>query len=163
MGSLSRQEPVGLLVGAAVRGIKRLVTARAGALGFTARQYWVLVAILETDAPSLGALAARLRIDEPTASRVIATLVRRRLVRVEAVPGDRRRTRLCATRRAEAMRPALLALAAEIRGTVVAGLPPARQEALRAGLRHVIANLERALSASPVGRRRPRLDAEDDA
>jgi len=163
MGSLSRQEPVGLLLGAAVRGLKRLVTARAGALGFTARQYWVLVAILETDAPSLGALAARLRIDEPTASRVIATLVRRRLVRVEPVPADRRRTRLCPTTKAEALRPTLVALAGEIRGSVVDGLGPARQEVLRAGLRHVISNMERALATTPGRPRRARPEAEDEA
>ncbi len=163
MGSLSRQEPVGLLLGAAVRGIKRVVTARARSLGFTARQYWVLVAILETDAPSLGALAARLRIDEPTASRVIATLVRRGLVRVEPVPSDRRRTRLCPTAKAEALRRNLVTLAGEIRGAVVTGLGPARQEALREGLRHVISNMERALAATPGGRRRAGSDAEDTA
>ena len=143
MQSLPRHEPVGLLIGAAVRRIKQAVTARVQPFGLASRQFWVLVAVLETDGPSLRELAARLRIDEPTASRVVAALTRRRLVRVEADPGDRRLTRLRATPSAQALRRGLFAAAAEIRGAVVAGFRPAEEEALREGLRRVVANVER--------------------
>ena len=150
MQSLQRQEPVGLLLGAAVRRIKQAVTARAEAFGLASRQFWVLVAVLETDGLSLHELAARLRIDEPTASRVVAALVRRRLVRAEADPADRRLTRLRPTRSAQALRRDLFATAAEVRGAVVAGFRPAEEEALRQGLRRVVANVER-FRASAAG------------
>jgi DNA-binding MarR family transcriptional regulator len=153
MQPLSKQEPIGLLVAVARRRIKQAVGARVRPLRMTPQQFWVLLAVLESEGPSLGELAERLRIDQPTASRVVAALVRRRLVRVETSRLDRRRSRLLATAAGESRRAAIEALAAEIRVGLVADLADEEQAALRTGLRKIIANMERLeRSRAPVRR-----------
>jgi DNA-binding MarR family transcriptional regulator len=137
------REPVGLLVGVARRAIKQAVGRRVGPLRLTPQQFWLLLAIQEGRATSLGELAARLGGDQPTASRVVAALARRRLVRVEEDAADRRRARLTPAPAAEAMRADLAAIASEIRAAIVQGMDEREQDAVRAGLRKVIANMER--------------------
>lgn len=161
MQSLPRQEPVGLLIGAVVRRVKQASTRRARAFGLASRQLWVLVAVLETDGPSLRALSSRLRIDEPTASRVVAVLVRRGLVRVEIDPTDRRLTRLRPTPKALSLKARVLQVAQEIRAAVVAGFTKAEEAALREALVRVVANLDdlsarEAAGSSRRGRREAR-------
>jgi DNA-binding MarR family transcriptional regulator len=140
---LPQHEPVGLLIGAARRSIKQVVGRRVGRYRLTPQQFWLLLAIQEGRAPSLGALADRLRGDQPTASRIVAALVRRKLVRVSVDPADRRRMLLTCTPAGDALRAPLAKVAAEIRGAVVAGMDDAEQEAIRAGLRKVIENMDR--------------------
>ena len=136
-------EPVGLLIGAARRGIKQAVGRRVGRYRLTPPQFWLLLAIQEGRAPSLGAIVDRLRGDQPTASRIVAALVRRKLVRADVDPDDRRRTLLSCTPAGMALRAPLTSVAAEIRGAIVAGMDEEEQEMLRVGLRKVIENVER--------------------
>jgi DNA-binding MarR family transcriptional regulator len=156
MQPLPRQEPVGLLIGAARRRIKQAVGRRLRPFRLTPQQFWLLVAIQEGRAPSLTELADRLRGDQPTASRIVAALVRRRLVRVDVDPVDRRRSKLSTAPAGDALRSDLAAVAAEIRAGVVAGMDEAEQEAIRAGLRKVIANMDRLENGSAPARGRAR-------
>ena len=149
-------EPVGLLIAAARRRIKQVVGRRVRRLRLTPQQFWLLVAIQEGRAPSLGELAERLRGDQPTASRVVAALVRRDLVRVGHDPDDRRRARLTTTAKAEALRKDLATEVARIRAGIVQGMDAREQEALRAGLRRVIANMDRLDGENAAAPRRTR-------
>jgi DNA-binding MarR family transcriptional regulator len=151
---LPQHEPVGLLVGAARRAIKQAVGRRVSRFRLTPQQFWLLVAIQEGRTTSLGQLAERMGGDQPTASRVVAALVRRKLVRVDEDPADRRRARLSPAPGGDALRPALSAVAAEIRAAVVRGMDAGEQEAVRAGLRKVISNMELLDREGPARRRR---------
>ena len=142
------KEPVGLLIGAARRRMKRAVTDRVNPHGLTAQQFWVLVNIDEADGPSLGEMADRLRMDAPTASRAVTQLLKRKLVKAEGDRGDRRRLRLRLTPAGRARMPALRTLAAELRSTAVHGLSADEEAALRALLRKVIGNLDKLLGPS---------------
>jgi DNA-binding MarR family transcriptional regulator len=153
MQPLPRQEPVGLLIGAARRRIKQAVGRRLRPFRLTPQQFWLLLAIQEGRASSLTELAERLRGDQPTASRIVATLVRRRLVRVEVDPVDRRRSRLSTAPAGDALRAPLGEVAAQIRAAVVAGMDESEQEAVRSGLRKVIANMDQLENGSSPARR----------
>jgi DNA-binding MarR family transcriptional regulator len=153
---LSQHEPIGLLIGVARRRIKQAVGQRVRPWRLTPQQFWLLVGIHEEGGPSLSDLAERRRVDQPTASRVMAALVRRKLVRAEEDPRDRRRARFVCTPAGEALQPALGALANEIRRAVIDGLDDATQEAVRAGLRRVIDNMDRLEKAAPAPRARGR-------
>lgn len=139
---MSKQEPIGLLIGAARRRIKQAVGRRLGRWRLTPQQFWVLVAVSENEGLSLGDLVERLRMDAPTASRVVTALVARKLLRAAGDPHDRRRSRLHPTAAGAALGPELRALAAEIRQTVARGFDEAELEAARAMLRRVIANMD---------------------
>ena len=141
------KEPVGLLIGAARRRIKRAVTDRVKPWGLTAQQFWVLVNIDEAEGQSLGEIADRLRMDAPTASRAVTQLLRRKLVRAEGDRGDRRRLRLRLTPAGRSRMPPLRALAGELRGAAVHGLSADEENALRTLLRKVIANLDRLIGS----------------
>ena len=136
------KEPVGLLIGAARRRMKRAVTDRVRPHGLTAQQFWALVNIDEADGPSLGEVAERLRMDAPTASRAVTQLLRRKLVRAEGDVSDRRRLRLRLTSAGKARLPALQEVAAELRGAAVNGLTSEEEEVLRVLLRKIIANFD---------------------
>ena len=136
------KEPVGLLIAAARRRMKRAVRDRVAPHGLSPQQFWVLVNIDEAEGPSLGAIAARLRLDAPTASRAVTQLMRRKLVKVEGDRGDRRRLRLWVTPLGRRKIGPLRELAAELRSAAVHGLTRDEEEALRALLRKIIENLD---------------------
>lgn len=136
------KEPVGLLIAAARQRMKRAVHDRVAPHGLTPQQFWVLVNIDEMEGPSLGEIAARLRLDAPTASRAVTQLLRRKLVKAEGDRGDRRRLRLCLTPLGRERIGLLRALAAELRSADVHGLTREEEETLRRLLRKMIANLD---------------------
>ena len=140
---LLTQEYPGLLIAVARRRIKQAVLARAARHGISPQQFWILVGLRERRAASQSELAERMHVDAPTASRVLATLVRRRLVRVEQDPDDRRRARVHLTRAGEELAGELAGIAGEIRAAMVEGMSAAELEALRRGLHKIISNLER--------------------
>jgi len=145
---LYSQEYVGLLIAAARRSLRRAVRERVAPLRLKPPQFWTLLAVAEMSGSSLGELARRQRIDPPAASRVVAALVRRGLVRFEPDPGDRRRSRLSLTRSGSELVRKLRPIAGDLRARVVSGMDAAEEAALRASLRKVIRNLEGA----PVAR-----------
>jgi MarR family transcriptional regulator, transcriptional regulator for hemolysin len=140
------EEPVGLLIAAARSRLKQAVLPRAAAHRLTAQQFWFLVALEELPGISQAELAERVRSDAPTTSRVVAGLARRRLVRKEPDPSDRRQSRLSLTLAGRKLAGELSRIARAIRAAVTEGMTEADQEALRGGLRRVIANLERLSS-----------------
>ena len=125
--------------------MKRAVQERVAPHGLTAQQFWVLVNIDEADGPSLGQIAARLRLDAPTASRAVTQLLRRKLVKAEGDRGDRRRLRLWLTPGGRKRIGTLRVLAAELRTAAVHGLTREEEETLRTLLRKLIAGLEAVL------------------
>jgi len=145
---LSQQEPVGLLIGAARRRIKQAVGHRLRGYGLTPQQFWVLVNVRESEGLALHELAERLRLDQPTTSRIVALLRRRKLVRMGGHPGDRRRCSLRLTETGAALGAQLHPLVREVREAVVHGMSAAEQDRLRRMLRQVMANMERFESAA---------------
>jgi MarR family transcriptional regulator, organic hydroperoxide resistance regulator len=147
---LHEQEYVGLLIAVAQRSVKLAVQDRARRLGLTARQFWFLNAARELPGASLGEIARRQRMDAPTASRIAEGLARRGLVRTAPDDRDRRALRVLLTpagaRRAERIAP----IAASVRTALVRGMSRREQQALRASLRTVIANLG-LFTAEPKG------------
>jgi len=137
-----KQEPIGLLVAVVRRRIRQITTALARGHGLSPQQFWTVVAIARGGELSLRELAERRRMDEPTACRVVDTLVRRRLVRSSPEPSDRRRSRLALTPSGRAMAEELLPIADTIAATVEHGLSPAERGAVVAGLKKVIANVD---------------------
>jgi MarR family transcriptional regulator, organic hydroperoxide resistance regulator len=136
------KEPVGLLIAAARRKMKRAVHERVAPHGLTTQQFWALVNIDEADRPSLREVAERMRMDSPTASRAVTQLLRGELVKAEGDRNDRRLLRLKLTRKGREKIGVLRNLAAELRGAPVHGLTREEEEALRTLLRKVIANLD---------------------
>jgi DNA-binding MarR family transcriptional regulator len=136
-------EFVGLLIASARRRIKQAVLARAAHHQLAPQQFWLLVALQENPGLAQVELAERMHADPPTVSRVISSLSRRRLVRTESDQRDRRKMKLRLTVAGERLARELCGSAAEIRGALVLGMSSKEQDALRAALRRVIANLER--------------------
>jgi DNA-binding MarR family transcriptional regulator len=150
---LSQHEPLGILVGAVYRRIKRMVAAQVRRHGLTSQQTLVLVAVLEREGGSLGEIAARIRMDQPTASRIVTALVKRRLVRIDADPGDRRRARLFLAPDGRKLAGGLYAVAKEIRAASEAGFSARERGTLRRLLHEVLANIDRYEREQRGGRR----------
>lgn len=148
--SAGEPEPVALLIAAARRSIKQAVLRHAAPLRLSPQQFWLVVALREHPGLSQAELAARLRADAPTVSRVVASLARRRAVRTEPDPADRRRARLFLTAAGERLAATVTPAAREVRAAAVVGLGAAELDRLRAGLRRVIANMERLESCPPA-------------
>jgi len=157
---MNADEPIGLLIGAVRRRIRQAVGSHVRRYHLTTQQFWVLVAIHEHPGASLGELAAHLRMDKPTASRVVFTLLKRKLVQVRVDAADRRRTHLHLATSGAALGGELQALATSVRAAVVRGLSAAELRALRVSLRKIVANMDRIVDGratemtAKVGNRR---------
>lgn len=137
------REPLGVLIAAARRGIKQATGAHLRGSGLSPQQFWVLMAIHELHGPSLRALCQRRRMDAPTASRVVAKLAGKGLVRVGGDPGDRRRCCLELTAEGERLARRLRPLLERSRTAFAEGMSREEQAALRGLLCRVIANAAR--------------------
>jgi DNA-binding MarR family transcriptional regulator len=140
---LSKQDPLGRLIGVARRRLKQAVGRRVSPFGLSSQQFWVLVHLGEEDGPALVGLCEALRIDPPTASRIIAALARRGLVRAVVDPADRRRARLRLTAEGRALVRELQPLATHFRAAVERDLTRRESAELRRLLNKVITGLDR--------------------
>jgi DNA-binding MarR family transcriptional regulator len=140
---LPQQEPIGLLVAVVRRRIKQAVAALVQDTSLSPQQFWTIVLIAENEGCSLGELAERRQMDQPTASRVVSTLMRRRLLRNSPDPSDRRRSRLLLTPSGRELLGKLLPLAEKIRSTVDSALTASEREAVVKGLHKIVARLDR--------------------
>lgn len=136
------------------RRIKQVTSVLLQGHGMSPQQFWTMVVIARNDGLSLRELAARRRMDEPTACRVVNTLVRRRLVRRSPDPADRRRSRLMLTPSGAQTAASLVPLAETILAAVEGALTPAERHTVVSGLRKVIANLDQ-FEKSQAGRGSP--------
>ena len=149
---LPKQEYVGLLIGAARRRVKQSVTSRAELHNLSSLQFWALVALDANPGLSLGELAERQRMEMPNASRVVTSLVKRRMIKLTRDPSDRRRAKLELTAAGSAMARKLQKSADEVRAAVVEGMTPDEIDGFRSLLLRVIENLEQLDSALPARR-----------
>jgi DNA-binding MarR family transcriptional regulator len=138
-----QEDHVGVLFAALRRRLRQVVQAEARGHRLTPQQFWLLVEIEGAGPLSLGALADRLRMDAPTASRVVSTLTRRRLVRLAEDPADRRRLVIEATPEGADLAGRLRPVARELREALISGFTAPELAALRASLRRMVANLDR--------------------
>jgi DNA-binding MarR family transcriptional regulator len=136
------QEYVGVLIAAARRSLRQAVQRSIEPLRLNPPQFWTLLTLHEMSGASLGDLAKRQRIDAPAASRTVAGLVRRGLVRFQLDRADRRRSRLSLTRAGEELVRKLRPISDELRARVVSGMDPSEEDVLRTLLRKVIRNLD---------------------
>jgi DNA-binding MarR family transcriptional regulator len=139
---LLEQEPLARLIAGARRRINQAVGRCLHSHRLNPQRFWVLVNLSEAPGSSLRELAGRMRADEPTASRIIASLGRRRLVRARADPADRRRRILELTAAGESLARSLAPVAKEVRRAVEAGFTPEEKETLRLLLGRVIDNMD---------------------
>ncbi len=158
---MAQQEHLGFLIAFTHRRIKQAVSARVSDLRLSPQQFWTLIHVLDHEGESLGELAERRRMDEPTASRVVFALTRKGFLRSEVDPGDRRRARLRMTTKGKNLGRRLIPVAREIRGTLEGALTPVEREAVAGGLRKIVVSLERIESLAgtrtapaPAGRSR---------
>jgi DNA-binding MarR family transcriptional regulator len=140
---LSKQDSLGRLIAVARRRLKQTVGRRVAGHGLSSQQFWVLVYLLEEDAPPLCSVCDALRMDPPTASRIVAALSRRGFVRPTADPADRRRARLELTAAGRALARTLHPLAQEFRAAVERDLSRREAVELRRLLEKVIAGIDR--------------------
>lgn len=141
--AIASNEHIGFLIAAARRRINQALGGRLRRYRLTPRQFWILIAVHEHPGFSLTEIVAHLRMDYPTASRVVFALRRRRLVAVREDPKDRRRSRLYLGPVGATLAAELHEIAVSIRGAVTQGLSGSEREALRALLGTIIANMDR--------------------
>jgi len=138
---LPDQEPITRVIGATRRRIHQAVGRRVHAHGLNPERFWVLVNLLEAPGASLRELARRLRMDEPSASRIMTSLARRRLVRARPDAEDRRRRKLELTLEGRALAGVLVPVAVEVRQAVEAGFTDEEKATLRRLLRRIGDNM----------------------
>ena len=147
-----RRVPAGLLIATIYRRINLAVGARVRHHGLTPRQFWVLVRVYEHMGLSLRELAEQSRMGQTTASRVISTLAKRKLVRIDEYARDRRRARLVLTTSGYALAKELRVLAVELRRALEAGFSGTEREVLRSFLTKILANIDRFQRKRGAGR-----------
>lgn len=138
---MSDTQPLGLLVVAARQSLRHAICARARRFRLTTQQFWAMIVLRQNAGVTPGDLASGLLLDAPAASRLVALLVRRKLLEVRPDREDRRRTRLFLSEAGVALAEQLAPIEAEFQATVVRGMSDEELAVMRAGLRRIVANL----------------------
>lgn len=138
---MSDSQPLGLLVVAARQSLRQAICARARRYRLTTQQFWAVVVLRRSAGMTPGDLASGLLLDAPAASRLVALLVRRKLVEARPDRDDRRRTRIFLTEAGTALADKLAPIEAEFQATVVRGMSVEELGVIRAGLRRIVENL----------------------
>jgi DNA-binding MarR family transcriptional regulator len=125
------------------RRLRQAVGRRVARYDLSSQQFWVLVHVHEVAETALCGISDVLRIDPPTASRIVGALTRRGLLRALADPADRRRARLKLTADGRALARELQPLATELRAAVERDLTRPESAELRRLLQKVITGLDR--------------------
>jgi MarR family transcriptional regulator, transcriptional regulator for hemolysin len=146
---LPKQEPIGLLLASLRRRQRQAVEMRVRDLKLSTQQFWLLVALCERQGASLADILAALPMDQPTASRVVAAVCRRKLVLIENDPKDRRRRLMTLTPKGQEFAARCLTVAAQVRGAIVAGFSPEEIATFRSWLRRIVENLDELDRTSP--------------
>jgi MarR family transcriptional regulator, transcriptional regulator for hemolysin len=146
---LPRQEPIGLLLASVRKRQRQAVEMRVRDLKLSTQQFWLLVALCERQGASLADILAALPMDQPTASRVVAAVCRRKLVRIQSDPKDRRRKLMTLTPLGRQISERCLLVAAQVRGAIVTGFSAEEIDTLRGWLRRIVENLDELDRTSP--------------
>jgi DNA-binding MarR family transcriptional regulator len=159
---MHEHEPLARVIGATRRRINQAVSRRLRAHRLNPQRFWVLVNLMEAPGSSLRELARRLHMDEPTASRIVASLVRRKLISSRQDAVDRRRYNLELSSEGQKLTRTVAPIAKEVRRAVEAGFSDEEKQTLRRLLRRVVDNvvaLEQRASADrgPAGNERRAL------
>jgi len=146
---LPQQEPIGLLLASLRRRQRQAVEARVRDLKLSSQQFWLLVALCERQGASLADILAALPMDQPTASRIVAAICRRKLVRIQNDPKDRRRRLMTLTPKGQQFAERCLSVAAQVRQAIVGRFSPDEITTLRGWLRRIVENLDELDRTSP--------------
>ena len=146
---MTKQVEVALLLAAVRRRQRQAVESRVVGTGLSSQQFWVLEAIFARGTCTLGEILAVLPMDQPTASRVMAALQKRKLVKMEVDATDRRRRRLELTRQGERMARECADVAKKVRTAIVAGFSQGELGTLSSFLARLVGNLDRMDGVSP--------------
>ena len=141
---------LGTLASAIRRRLKHVVDSRLAPHNLTLQQFWVMLVLLEQGPMSLHPLGQKVWMDDPTASRVVKAMVSRGLLLAEADPKHGRRILVSLTSSALPLVQELQHLAEEIKASLVAGIDPEQQAAMRRGLLAMITNLDDMLDGKPI-------------
>jgi DNA-binding MarR family transcriptional regulator len=137
---------LGLLASAVRRRLKQVAWARLAPYGLTPQQFWVILVLLEEGPLSLHPLSQRVWMDDPTASRIVKTLVGRGVLQSKPDPGHGRRILISIVPEALPLAQELQAMAQEIKGNLTNGLSDQEQDVVRCGLMTLIYNLDAQLA-----------------
>lgn len=134
----------------ATRAASRHYSTRVQQLDLTGRQAMALLVLTETPGSTLGALAQKLGMDQPTASAIVDRLMTASLVRRDTDPTDRRRALLYATDKAMGLTTQIEQARQETEVFLMNALGAEKAEELRILLRELIDRVE-AMPAAAVG------------
>lgn len=140
--SIPLPDTIGQLVAGARQKLKQAVYLGMVPLDLTPQQYWMLLVLLEQGPQSLHQLAKRIFVDDPTASRLLKTLVDRDILRTSADPTHGRRIIIDLGPEGEILRESLLAFTRDLRIGIQEGLTPEETATLVHLLGKVLTNLD---------------------
>lgn len=146
---LPKQEPIGLLLASVRKRQRQAVEMRVRDLKLSTQQFWLLVALCERQGASLADILAALPMDQPTASRVVAAVCRRKLVHIQNDPKDRRRRLMRLTPKGKEFAERCMTVATQVRGAIVDRFSPDEIATLRGWLRRIVENLDELDRTSP--------------
>lgn len=142
-----RDQSVGYLVNWAGRLFTRLADRRLNPLGMAAGQIPVFIALATTGPASQKTLAQAAAIEQPTMAATLSRMERDGVIERRPDPNDGRSALVSLTSRTRDRVDAVFEAMSTINEESLKTMPQAERQAFLAGLRTMIAELERALAA----------------
>lgn len=121
-----------------------------GRFGITRREWRVLALLAQDEGLLSSQLAARAQLDRARTSRAVTSLAAKKMVRREALPGDRRQVALTLTPQGRALYEAMFPLIAAINRELLQVIEPAQVDDLDAALVALQARAEQLLARADL-------------
>jgi DNA-binding MarR family transcriptional regulator len=145
-------DSLGMLLHEAARAVRKAFERRVGAHGLSSAQWRMLVTVTKCgEATTQARLADLLEIEPISVSRLVDRMEAGGWVERRPDPNDRRAKLIAPTDRARAVHAEIRAMADEVYGEALAGLPASDRALLLQGLSRVIANLNDAAAVAAQG------------
>lgn len=148
---------IGMLIVAARRSIRQLVSSRIGPRDLTPHHVWMLLVIQRAAPLSLGELARAMWMDNPTVSRMVQQMTIRGFLQVGPDPNHGRRIRIRLTEEGVRLCEELDGMTEALHARALKGLSEAEATSLRDLLCRLMRNLDamlesdvQALPARPI-------------
>jgi DNA-binding MarR family transcriptional regulator len=145
---------LGMLIVAARRSIRQIVSTMVLPEAITPHQYWMLLVLQSSKPLSLGELATSMWMDDPSVSRAVKVLADRGLVEINHDPRHGRRLLIRLSLQGQALCEQIWEVAGGFQERMEAGLTDLEKATLHASLCKVLSNLDDIIaSEAPAGPR----------
>ena len=148
--SLSRDPSIPALISATRMRLRQEIARLTAPLGLTPHHIYILTLLKEGGQMTMHDVAATIRVDDATVSRMMSKLSARKWVRIARDRSDRRRANVAITPAGRKITTGFVTKAEKLMSAMMSGLSSDQLATTRESLQRILENLDRLVDGKPA-------------